>query len=68
MKKKKFVKLYFLNVFLEFQVIIPNLTKGQEYEFRVIATNKAGPSPPSDPSDPIIVNNRYCKILYEILY
>lgn len=51
----------FSTVVPEFQTKISDLVKGQEYEFRVIATNKAGQSPPSEPSDPITVNNRYRK-------
>ncbi|KAL1129846.1 hypothetical protein AAG570_012790 [Ranatra chinensis] len=38
---------------------IRDLRKGNEYEFRVIAVNKAGPSLPSEPSDSIITRQRY---------
>ncbi|KAI5726324.1 hypothetical protein M8J76_000791 [Diaphorina citri] len=40
-------------------VKIPDLTKGQEYEFRVIAVNEAGPSEPSDASDIIMCKQRF---------
>uniref|UniRef100_A0A915EMA6 Fibronectin type-III domain-containing protein n=1 Tax=Ditylenchus dipsaci TaxID=166011 RepID=A0A915EMA6_9BILA len=40
------------------QATVPDLTKGEEYEFRVIAVNKGGPSDPSDPSKPIIAKPR----------
>lgn len=38
---------------------IPELTDGGEYEFRIIAVNRAGPSDPSDPSTPIICKPRF---------
>ncbi|PSN48991.1 hypothetical protein C0J52_03867 [Blattella germanica] len=38
---------------------VPDLTEGQEYEFRVVATNSAGQSEPSEPSDPVIAKARY---------
>lgn len=44
-----------------FQATVPDLTKGQEYEFRIIAVNSAGPSAPSEPSDPVVCKKRYCK-------
>lgn len=37
---------------------VPELTAGEEYEFRVIAVNKGGPSDPSDPSQAVIAKPR----------
>uniref|UniRef100_A0A7E4VU92 non-specific serine/threonine protein kinase n=1 Tax=Panagrellus redivivus TaxID=6233 RepID=A0A7E4VU92_PANRE len=37
---------------------VPDLTAGEEYEFRVVAINKGGPSDPSDASKPIIAKPR----------
>ena len=33
---------------------VPDLLEGEEYEFRIVAVNKAGPSDPSDPSESVI--------------
>lgn len=38
---------------------VPNLTENEEYEFRIIAKNKAGPSEPSDASKSIVVKPRF---------
>lgn len=38
---------------------IPDLTEGQEYEFRVVAVNRGGHSDPSDPTQPVICKPRF---------
>ncbi|KAF2885739.1 hypothetical protein ILUMI_20443 [Ignelater luminosus] len=38
---------------------VPDLTEGQEYEFRIIATNNAGQSEPSEPSDLVTAKARF---------
>ena len=47
---------------------VPNLTEGQEYEFRVIAVNKVGNSEPSEPSDSVICRPRRRKILHNLIW
>ncbi|CAJ0936046.1 unnamed protein product, partial [Mesorhabditis belari] len=37
---------------------VPDLTPNEEYEFRIVAVNKGGPSDPSDPSKPVIAKPR----------
>ena len=37
------------------------LSEGKEYDFRVIAVNKGGPSPPSEPSKLILAKARFGK-------
>lgn len=37
---------------------VPGLIAGEEYEFRIVAKNKAGKGKPSDPSDPIVAKDR----------
>lgn len=50
---------------------VPNLTEGQEYEFRILAVNKVGNSEPSEPSDGVVCRPRHreysfyvCKLLF----
>jgi predicted phage tail protein len=38
---------------------VDGLKEGDEYEFRVVAVNKAGPGEPSDPSRKMIAKNRF---------
>ena len=38
---------------------VAGLTEGKEYEFRVVAVNKAGPSQPSEPSRVQIAKPRF---------
>lgn len=37
------------------------LRQGVEYQFRIIAVNKAGPSAPSEPSKPVVAKPRFGK-------
>ena len=38
------------------------LIEGCEYQFRVRAVNKGGPSKPSPPSIPMIAKTRFCEL------
>jgi hypothetical protein len=40
---------------------VGDLKERGEYQFRIIAVNKAGPSPPSDPTDMHLVKHKLCK-------
>lgn len=44
----------------ETKATVPNLTEKEEYEFRVIAVNKGGPSDPSEASEKVIAKPRHC--------
>ena len=43
---------------------VSGLTEGEEYQFRIIALNKAGPSEPGQPSRPKEARARFSKIFY----
>lgn len=45
---------------------VEGLIEGHEYEFRIVAVNRAGPSEPSDPSKGIIAKPRFCKFFFNI--
>ena len=38
---------------------VPDLTEGEQYQFRVIAVNQAGPSEPSEASDVVTCKPRF---------
>ena len=51
----------------------PNLTEGEEYQFRVIAVNQAGPGEPSEPSGSVIAKPRFgemrmCSLGYRVQF
>lgn len=42
------------------------LAEDKEYEFRIVAVNKAGPSEPSESSKSIIAKPRFCRNSFEL--
>lgn len=40
---------------------VTNVQEGHEYEFRIVAVNKAGPSEPSDSSKSVVAKPRFCE-------
>ena len=43
--------------------VTDGIQEGHEYEFRIVAVNKAGPGEPSDTSKSVIAKPRFCKRL-----
>jgi Fibronectin type III domain. len=44
------------------EATVKDLKEGNEFQFRIIAVNKAGPSEPSDASKLHLVKHKNCKI------
>jgi DNA topoisomerase IA len=44
---------------------VPDLKERGEYQFRIVAVNKAGPSPPSEPTKSHLVKHKFCKSTFE---
>lgn len=42
--------------------VTDGIQEGHEYEFRIVAVNKAGPGEPSDTSKSVVAKPRFCKL------
>jgi ribosomal protein S30 len=49
----------------ELEAKVPDLKERAEYQFRVIAVNKAGLSPASEPTKTHLVKHKACKLTFE---
>lgn len=61
--KISFRHLIIFNLYYRTFGKVTDVVEGHEYEFRIVAVNKAGPSPPSDPSKSVVAKPRFCKYL-----
>ena len=49
--------------------VTDGIQEGHEYEFRIVAVNKAGPGEPSDTSKSVVAKPRFCKrFVYIYIY
>lgn len=48
--------------------VVKGLTEGLQYEYRIIAENKAGPSPPSQPSKSVVARDPISKNTFILIH